>query len=276
MEVLYRVKSATGYFLQDPIFSRAISRLLYTKKPVQSECCNSSQSDGVPPTKPTTFDLDNLPPEVKGRILEYLPYEQIQQLPSLSKSWKALIKSDEFFRSLSLKEKLSLTACYFFIEDGALNCAGFDRKWPAPRNSSQRNNSNSSARHGKWRRLPPLTFLPPDCHPDTDLFKQFLVCANSGLMCMNFSKSPHRERLIVFNPLSGDWRELPPLLHRRNPVLMHMLTDPTSNSYQVLVAGSAAADDENLSTITELYDSKTGQWERVGDLPGPAFALNEY
>lgn len=93
---------------------------------------------------------------------------------------------------------------------------------------------------------------------------------------MNFSKSPDEERLIVFNPLSGHWKELPPLIHRRNPVLMHMLVDPTAQSYQILVAGSSRSGDAASSKITELYDSRSGEWETASPLPGPAFALNEY
>jgi hypothetical protein len=53
-----------------------------------------------------------------------------------------------------------------------------------------------------------------------------------------------------------------------------MIVDDSTHSYQILVAGSS--DQAHLSKITELYDSGTGLWIRVGDLPGPAFALNEF
>jgi hypothetical protein len=44
----------------------------------------------------------------------------------------------------------------------------------------------------------------------------------------------------------------------------------------VIVAGSCSSEDEHTSKITEAYDSCTGKWKRMGDLPEPAFALNEH
>jgi hypothetical protein len=212
------------------------------------------KSKGRPAETKKPRNLDELPPELKRCVLHRLQYEEICQLKSLSKDWKRFIESDEFSHGSTTTPKL--TACYFFIKNGVWQWAGFES--------------------GKWRRMPHLTFLPANCDPDPDLFKQFLVCAKNGLVCMNFSKSQHEERVIVFNPLSRRWKELPPLLHRRNPVLMHMIVDEATHSYQILVAGSSSASDEQLSRITEVYDSRTGRWTREGDLPGPAFALNDY
>jgi hypothetical protein len=142
---------------------------------------------------------------------------------------------------ITLEEKPSLIACYFFNQNSVLQWGGFDQ-------------------HTKnWRLLPPVTFLPADCKPDPDLFKEFMVCAKDGLVCINFSKSADEERLIVLNPLPRKYRELPPLNHRRNPVLMHMLVDPASHSYQVIVAGNCSSEDEYTSKITEVYDSHIGK-----------------
>jgi hypothetical protein len=204
-------------------------------------------------------DLDRLPIEVLGGIFEYFPYELFFQVKLASNKLKGLVESN-LFRALSLREKPKLTASYLFVENGDLQWAGFDLT------------------SKKWRRMPSLDlkFLPADCKPDPDLFKEFLVCAKDGLVCINFSKSADEERLIVLNPLSRKYRELPPLNHRRNPVLIHMLVDPASQLYQVIVAGSSKSGDEDLSKITEVYDSHTGKWKRTGDLLGPAYALNEY
>ena len=200
------------------------------------------------------FEFCELPRELQGQILGCLPYEQVFQMKAFFSSVKGVAESDE----LRSKTKPSLTACYFFIKNGVWNWAGYD---PDGR---------------KWRLLPPLTFLPANCAPDPDLFKEYLICANEGLVCMNLSKSAHQERLIVFNPLSGAWKELSPLNYRRNPVLMHMLVDPTTAAYQVIVAGASNSLDEGFSRITEVYDSCTGMWKRTGDISGPLFALNEY
>ena len=146
---------------------------------------------------------------------------------------------------------------YFFVTDGALQCAGF--------------NTVSQ----EWRCLRSLEHLPEYCKPDLDLFKEYLVCIRNGLLCMNVSKST-QDKLIIVNLLTGKWKLLPPLNHRRNPVLMHLLVDASKQHFQVIVAGSNRAGDEHLSRITEVFDSSTGEWKRTGDLPGPDFALNEY
>lgn len=154
-------------------------------------------------------------------------------------------------------ESVTLAAPYFSIADGILQCVGFD----------------SSLQ--KWRHLPPLTYLPAYCKPDLDLIKQYLVCSKGGILCMNVSKSIE-DRLIVLNVLTKECKELPPLIHRRNPVLMHLVVDASTQSYQVIVAGSSRPGDEHLSRMTEVLDSRTWSWKRTGDLPGPDYALNEY
>ncbi|KAG0558323.1 hypothetical protein KC19_10G019100 [Ceratodon purpureus] len=154
-------------------------------------------------------------------------------------------------------ENVSLTTPYFFISDGVWHCAGFD----------------SSLQ--KWRRLPPLNYLPAYCKPDHDLFKEYLVCTQGGIICMNVSKSTE-DKIIVCNVLTREWRELPPLNHRRNPVLMHLVVDALTQSYQVVVAGSSGSGDGRLSRMTEVFDSRTWKWTRTGDLPGPEYALNGY
>jgi len=59
-------------------------------------------------------------------------------------------------------------------------------------------------------------------------------------------------------------------------LLMHILVDPETQSFLLIVAGSSKSGDENLSRVTELFDSSTWTWTRTGDFPGPDYALNEY
>jgi hypothetical protein len=204
-------------------------------------------------------EWNGLPADVQARVIAGLPYESLYQLKAVSKPLKECIDGDSFlsFPNEFNFENVTLSTPYFFIADGVWQCAGFD----------------SSLQ--KWRRLPPFTFLPADCEPDLDLFKEYLVCTKDGIVCMNVSKSTE-DRLIVFNPLRKTWRELPPLNHRRNPVLMHLVVDASTQSYQVIVAGSSRSGDERLSKMTEVFDSRTWEWKRTGDLPGPDYALNDY
>ncbi|KAG0610957.1 hypothetical protein M758_7G103800 [Ceratodon purpureus] len=202
----------------------------------------------------------SFPVDIRNSILAKLDYLDLFRAKTQSKVFKDLIDSKDFHGWRGKVREGLLTALYFFFtEDKVLQCGGFDL-------SSK-----------KWRLLPPLTFLPVTWKPDQDLFiENFLVCAKGGLACINFSESTDKERLIVFNPLSREYRELPAMTYRRNPVLMHMLVNSASQSYQVIVAGSTKSGDEDLSKITEVYDSLTGKWKRMGDVPGSGFSLNDY
>ena len=58
-------------------------------------------------------------------------------------------------------------------------------------------------------------------------------------------------------------------------MLMHMVANATS--YKVIVVGSARAlGGQILSRKTEVYDSRTSQWEVTGDMPRMDFSLNKY
>ncbi|KAG0558336.1 hypothetical protein KC19_10G020300 [Ceratodon purpureus] len=234
-----------------------LARLLAWEQPRTKPDC-SLTPDGTP-SSDFRAGWNFLPQDIQERVIAGLPYENVHQLKVVSKQMRECIERDSF---LSLHNALNsknatLTAPYFFINDGVWQCAGYD----------------SSLQ--KWRRLPPLTFLPEYCKPDLDLFKEYLVCSKDGIICMNVSKSTE-DKLVVFNPLSGKWKKLPPLNHRRNPVLMHLVVDASTQSYQVIVAGSSRSGDERLSRATEVFDSRTGKWKRTGDLPGPDYALNDY
>jgi hypothetical protein len=189
------------------------TRLLYDEDTIEDYevVYEEVPSVGFVPSVEGQLDWDHLPREIQGHILGRLRYELVYQLKTLSRKSKDLVESES--EVITLEGKPSLTACYFFTQIDVLQWGGFDQHTK------------------KWRLLPPLTFLPADCKPDPDLFKKFLVCAKGGLVCINFSKSAIR-RLIMLNALSRKYRELPPLNHRRNPMLMHMLVDPASHSYK--------------------------------------------
>ena len=152
-------------------------------------------------------------------------------------------------------QELSLTAIHFSAgKDGLWQCAGYDLM------------SKS------WKHLPPFSMLP---RLDPKLFKDHSICGAGGIMCANVSSSS-KHKMIVFNPLTGRWKELPPLIHPRNPVVMQIVVDSTRQSYKIIVAGSTRQDHEHLSKTTEVYDSTTGTWVAAQDMPGPLFALNEH
>jgi hypothetical protein len=132
----------------------------------------------------------------------------------------------------------------------------------------------------KWESLPSLNFAKDTVlpSPDPDLFKDYLVAGDGGLVCFNVGKSAGRESIVVCNPLTRQVKLLPPLKYPRHPVLMHFRIVDDIGNYKIVVAGSAATGTEDVSLKTEEYDSRTGLWEcpEGSDLPCQPFGLNEY
>ena len=198
---------------------------------------------------------DSAPDDIRVLILRKLKYEDISRARIVSRGMKELIKSTPFRNSVP--ELGFLTSLFLYTKNGALQWSGFDINLQ------------------KWRSLPTLERLLPSPGPNY-LFKEYLVATGCGLLCANISKSVDHEKIVVCNPMTQTFRHLPPLNSRRNPVLMHILVDLTTNSYKVIVAGSSGMTQGHLSKETEVFDSRTSTWTRTGDLPGPEFGLNEY
>lgn len=199
---------------------------------------------------------EKLPNDLFGVCLEKLPnYEDVIRAKLVSKYFKESIESYAFYRlrGIARPVEASLTSLYFFIKYGHWQCSGFDLT------------------SGKWRRLPPLTYLPAP-----QLTHQNLVAGGGGLLCVNVSQIFDEEMLIVCNPLTQEHVMLPPLHSRRNPVLLHLLANPATNSYKVIAAGSSSDTGDGLSQCTEVFDSVTWKWTETGDIPGYDFFLNEY
>lgn len=198
---------------------------------------------------------DSAPDDIQVLILRKLKYEDMSRAKIVSQGMKTVIESPLFRNSVS--ELGFLTSLFLYTKNGALQWSGFDIHLQ------------------EWRSLPTLACLLPSPGPNY-LFKEYLVAAGCGLLCANISKSIDHEEIVVCNPMTQKIRVLPPLNSRRNPVLMHILVDPTTNSYKVIVAGSSGMTQGHLSKETEVYDSNTEAWTKTGDLPGPEFGLNEY
>ncbi|KAG0625148.1 hypothetical protein M758_2G031300 [Ceratodon purpureus] len=200
--------------------------------------------------------LESLPFDIRENIFRRLPLKELFRSKVLSKSCEKLAESDAFLRMRGESAEGSFTAINFFMKEKKWQCIAFDM-------------------HSMmWTRLPTLSFLPT---PDEDLFKEYSVCGDDGLMCANVSKVPHKEELIVFNLITGVTRQLPSLHFPRSPVLVNILVDSATNSYKVIAAGSSSSSGEaDLSRKVEVFDSQTMQWKVARDLPGPEFGLNEH
>jgi len=198
-------------------------------------------------------DLESLPEELLIHILKGLGYEKLSQMKVVSPHLKRFIERDTFRHSILKSSSLSLL--YLYIKDGECQLSGFDLVLK------------------KWRQLPTLRCLPP---PGQNLCKEYLLSSAGGLVCANISKSLECEKIVICNPMTQSMRCLPPLNFPRNPVLLHMLVNPESNSYLVIAAGSSGMGEGHLSRKTEVFNSLTSKWEVTGDIPGCEFGLNEY
>ena len=218
-------------------------------------CC-SEISSSTEETQRTNWD--SLPEDVQHNILAGLPLRQVFQFQSISKSFLGIFKRPGFLQSRLRRSRTEgkFSPMVFFIDPrSGWHWLGLDL------------NAN------EWKRLPSLSFLAT---PDANLFKEFSVAGSGGLLCVNVSKQPGVEQIIVCNPLTRDMRKLEPMNFPRQPVLMTLLLDKDTNSYKVIAAGSATIGSEELSRKTEVYDSITGEWKVVGNVPGPEYALNEF
>ena len=201
---------------------------------------------------------DSLPEDVHEKIVAGLPFKQVFQFRSVSKEYQDIINKRTFQQARWQRfptEGIFKPLVFFIDPMSGWHWVGFDLKAK------------------KWSRLPPLSFLET---PDPGLMKEFLVAGSGGLLCVNVSKQPGVERIIICNPLTRDMRKLPPMNFPRQPVLMNLLLDKDTNNYKVIVAGSATIGSEELSRKTEVYNSITQEWKVAGDVPGPEYALNEF
>ena len=202
---------------------------------------------------------ESLPGDVQDTIVAALPFQQVLQFRSISKAFQDILRRPTFLqpRLHHHATEGKFTPMIFFLDSAtsAWQWLGFDLM------------SN------QWNRLPSLSFLAT---PDANLFKEFLIAGSGGLICVNVSKNPNVEQLIVCNPLTRAMRKLPPLNFPRQPVLMNILLDKDTNNYKIIVAGSATIGSKELSRKTEVYNSITRKWKVVDDVPGPEYALNEF
>ncbi|XP_024370667.1 uncharacterized protein [Physcomitrium patens] len=202
----------------------------------------------------------HISPDIMDLIISKLPMSKVMQMRTLSRDCKNTIFRSTFINSRrsAISEGTFSPVVFTTDPSGALHWLGFDGS--------------------SWLKLPPLNFSPKHFpSPDADLFKDYLVACHRGLLCINVGKAPDFEKIIVCNPLKQQVKVLPPLNFRRHPVLMHLRVYDTGH-YTVVVAGSAAMGNEELSFKTEQYDSRTGEWEcpEDSDLSGLPFCLNEF
>ena len=154
--------------------------------------CDEYYSKSLKSQEVEELKWDALPNDVQGSVLRKLKYEDLLQFKSVSKSMRDFIESSIPFPSSqedSVSQEGSLTL-YFYIKRGEVQWSGFDLLLST------------------CRPLPTLRFLPP---PYRNLFKDCLLYAGNGLLCLYAARAVENGSVEVFNPLTQFGRHLPPL-----------------------------------------------------------------
>lgn len=201
--------------------------------------------------------LFTLNQELRDIIFAKLPIRDVIRLQAVCKDFDKVMTNDTFKAARKMSEG-SFGPNVFYLER---HMTYMTWQWMSYDLLSQ-----------QWKKMPSFSSLPL---PNTELLKDFFVAEGGGLFCIDVGKGIDEE-LIVYHPLTKQQKTLPHLIHRRRPVLIHILVEEISNTYKIIVAGSSAIGIKNLSQKTEVYDSYTNYWKESDDIPGPEFALNDY
>ncbi|KAG0565767.1 hypothetical protein KC19_7G013000 [Ceratodon purpureus] len=191
-------------------------------------------------------------------ILSKLEFKDLFRCKIVSKLWKNRIESDDFcqFRGASFSQEGSFTAISYYVKKDVWRCFAYDL------------HSNS------WRLLPPFPYIPvPDAHQN---FRMYTITGHRSLMCAQVFELPNVSELVVFNPLTGKRRVLPPLLYPRNPALVHISVNSATKSYIVIAAGSSSLSKTDLSKKVEVFHSSSSKWTEASDLPDYVFGLKAH
>lgn len=175
-----------------------------------------------------------LPEDLVDRILAWLPVASFLRLRTVCKKWSTIMYSPSF---LEVCSQVPTQGPYFMKIS---NC------------EYSRLLSSYNPVLCKWHDIP-ISFLPPHAG--------FPVASAGGLLCLINKFHGYVDdfcSLFVCNPLTKSWRELPPMPCKQRPILVSMVAERRPFSYKVIVAG--------LLT-TEVFDSTTCSWRRVGSLP---------
>ncbi|KAL3701741.1 hypothetical protein R1sor_019763 [Riccia sorocarpa] len=98
----------------------------------------------------------------------------------------------------------------------------------------------------------------------------FPIASASGLLCFS-SCVNGRTTLVVTNPITRRWRELPPMLRIQTYHMAGMVVNRESKVYKIVVVGIYGINDVYYPT-TEEFNSDTNCWSITGDIPrGPLF-----
>lgn len=174
----------------------------------------------------------NLPSHLLESVLAWLPITSLLKLRCVCKRFNNVLYSPSLWATCRRRVR-GVAAWYLFRGEGR-ECAAFN-----PEADS-------------WCKLP-LGFLPWSS-------KGRVVAAAGGLLCVR-----QGDHMIVCNPVSKAWLELPKKKNSWKFPIVGMVMDTEVQEYKVVVAGRNSACGKNL--VTEVYSSQTKTWKDVDHHP---------
>ncbi|KAJ7527282.1 hypothetical protein O6H91_16G046500 [Diphasiastrum complanatum] len=179
------------------------------------------------------FIWSNLPQDILVRVLVFLPLKSLLRLRCVCKRWNYLVDLPRF---VTIRAEIAYQDPWLlmFKRQDYRVCRAFDE----------------SSR--KWHRLA-LSFLP--CKV-TDA-----IATAAGLLCFG-TEDP--AILIVCNPLTKNWKVLPPMRCEGSRGVIGLMVDRKMNTYSIIAARHFS---HEYDMKTEVYDSRQNNWKVTGDLP---------
>lgn len=199
---------------------------------VAFECPSSSMEEIEVMTRPWFMRpllWSKLPEELLELIIARLPVAQIDGLRALSKSWRFNMSPHSNFKRLCAEARPKLFALMRADPQRAkIRFKLFDSRLYMWHNCEY-----SLARE----------------------YRRSLSVSDGGLVC--FVPCVNGLPILVCNPLTNDWRELPMQAHVRNkPRMIQLIVDKQLGSYKLIIVGSGR--EEQLAA--EVYDSGSRKW----------------
>jgi hypothetical protein len=175
---------------------------------------------------------DSLPDDILDRVVARLPLRSLVRMQAVSKKWKIKLRSARFIRQCEVESE-SVPNEWFLTFTTSV-CFAYDN------------------RLSRWHCLP-LGFLPCDITPRSPL------AAADGLICLGVGNASMPTKVIICNPVSRFWRDvpLPPQLDLVS--VAGLVVDRVAGAYKLVVVGEVR-DRDCKHLVAFLFDSASQTW----------------
>ncbi|KAH7293128.1 hypothetical protein KP509_28G013100 [Ceratopteris richardii] len=201
---------------------------------------------------PSNLSLDDfiwskLPIDLVEKIAAFLHVPDVVRLSVVSKQWNAFPCSPSFLKAFTESHKCESSALMFQF---GVSVNKPQTPWLAMYDIVD----------NRWYSMN-LNFLP--LSPMAPFMNFTVVAASGGLLCLWPESQRTYVGLILCNPVTRSWKELPCRSHdNRLPDFVAMHVDLNRGSYKILVITETVVD-AHVVVISELYDSASCKWKLV-------------